>query len=187
MTEPTELLRKVGAELDRIGCERFTTGSVACMIYGEPRSTNDIDIVVRLDERQARSVAAAFTGDQWYVSEAAALDAVRHGGMFNIIHVPSGLKVDLIVASNSEFNAARFSRVRKIKIADDCVEPFSSPEDVILKKLEFFRDGKSTKHLRDIASIIATQGSETLDWTYMQSWADRLGVSDELKQIQKPE
>ncbi len=157
------------------------------MIYGEPRFTNDIDIVVRLNEHQARCVAAAFTGDEWYVSEAAALDAVRRGSMFNIIHVPSGLKVDLIVASNSDFNASRFSRVRKIQIAGDCVEPFSSPEDVILKKLEFFRDGKSAKHLRDIASIIATQGSETLDWKYMQSWADRLGVSDELDQIQQPE
>ena len=117
MTEPTELLRKVGAELDRIGCERFTTGSVASMIYGEPRFTNDIDIVVRLSEHQARCVAEAFTGDEWYVSEAAALDAVRRGSMFNIIHVPSGLKVDLIVASNSDFNTSRFSRVRKIRIA----------------------------------------------------------------------
>lgn len=128
-----------------------------------------------------------YDGDEWYLSEAAALDAVKRGSMFNIIHVPSGLKVDLIVASNSDFNAARFSRVRKIQITGDCVEPFSSPEDVILKKLEFFGDGKSIKHLRDIASIIATQGSETLDWKYMQSWADRLGVSDELNQIQRPE
>ena len=55
--------------------------------------------------------------DEWYVSEAAALDAVRRGSMFNIIHVPSGLKVDLIVASNSNFNASRFSRVRTIRIA----------------------------------------------------------------------
>jgi hypothetical protein len=51
--EPTELLRLVGEQLDRIGCQRFTTGSVASMVFGEPRFTNDIDIVVRMDERQA--------------------------------------------------------------------------------------------------------------------------------------
>jgi hypothetical protein len=68
------------------------------MVYGEPRFTNDIDIVVRLDERKAREVAAAFVGDDWYVSTEAAVEAVRHHGMFNIIHVPSGLNADLIVA-----------------------------------------------------------------------------------------
>jgi len=95
--EPTELLGVVGEVLDRIGCARFTNGSVASMVYGEPRFTNDIDIVVRLDERQAHEVAAAFTGDAWYVSLEAAVDAARRRGMFNVIHVPSGLKVDLIV------------------------------------------------------------------------------------------
>jgi len=50
--EPTELLRLVGERLDRLGCERFTTGSLASMVFGEPRFTNDIDIVVRMDERQ---------------------------------------------------------------------------------------------------------------------------------------
>ena len=53
---PTDLLGVVGAQLDRIGCPRFTTGSVASMVYGEPRFTNDIDIVVRLDERPAQLV-----------------------------------------------------------------------------------------------------------------------------------
>lgn len=66
--EPTELLRLVGEELDRIGCQRFTTGSVASMVFGEPRFTNDIDIVVRMDEHQARQVVAAFAGEDWYSS-----------------------------------------------------------------------------------------------------------------------
>jgi len=61
--EPTELLGVIGEVLDRIGRARLTTGSVASMDYGEPRFTNDIDIVVRLDERQAHEVAAGFTGD----------------------------------------------------------------------------------------------------------------------------
>ena len=65
---PTDLLRVVGSVLDRIGCQRFTTGSVASMIYGEPRFTNDIDVVVRMDERQAREFAASFDGVEWYVS-----------------------------------------------------------------------------------------------------------------------
>ena len=61
--EPTELLRLVGEQLDRIGCRRFTTGSVASMVFGEPRFTNDIDIVVRMDERQARKLVAVQGAD----------------------------------------------------------------------------------------------------------------------------
>ena len=181
--EPTDLLALVGAQLDRIGCARFTTGSVASMVYGEPRFTNDIDIVVRLDERKAREVAAAFVGDDWYVSAEAAVDAVRRRGMFNIIHVPSGLKVDLIVAPNDPYDAARFARVRSIRMPDGRLEPFSSPEDVILKKLAFFREGGSGKHLRDIATIVAVQGAESLDWQYMALWAGRLGVESEFERV----
>jgi len=183
MIEPTELLRLIGAELDRVGCEHFATGSVASMIYGEPRYTNDMNIVVRLDDRQARAVTAAFAGEEWYISEEAALEAVRRRGMFNIIHAPSGLKVDLIVASDSAYDTSRFSRVRKICFDDGRSESFASPEDVILKKLEFFHEGGSSKHLRDIASIIATQGESSLDWGYMEQWANQLGVRVELDRI----
>lgn len=51
--DPTELLRLIGERLDRIGCPRFVTGSVASTVFGEPRFTNDVDIVVRMDEREA--------------------------------------------------------------------------------------------------------------------------------------
>lgn len=181
--EPTELLRRVGDELDRLGCPRFTTGSVASMVFGEPRFTNDIDVVVRMDERQARLLAAAFPGEEWYASADAAADAVRRRGMFNIIHVPSGLKADIIVARGSAHDDARFARVRRIELPGGRLEPFASPEDVVLKKLEFFREGGSQKHLRDIASMIAVQGADSLDWRYLEDWASRLGVAAELDRV----
>ena len=181
--EPTELLRVVGDQLDRIGCQRFTTGSVASMVFGEPRFTNDIDIVVRMDESQAALLVAAFSGEAWYASAEAAVDAARRGGMFNIIHVPSGLKADLIVATEGAFDDSRFARVRHIELPGGRVEPFASPEDVILKKLEFFREGGSQKHLRDIASMIAVQGAQTLDWSYLEHWSIRLGVASELERV----
>lgn len=183
--EPTELLRIVGERLDRLGCDRFTTGSLASMVFGEPRFTNDIDIVVRMDERQARLLSATFLGDEWYVSVEAAVEAARSRGMFNIIHVPSGLKADIIVAAESVFDASRFARVRQIELPDGRVEPFASPEDVILKKLEFFREGGSQKHLRDVASMIAVQGAQSLDWQYLNQWAGRLGITHQLDMIQQ--
>jgi len=181
--EPTELLRLVGEQLDRIGCRRFTTGSVASMVFGEPRFTNDIDIVVRMDERQARLLAEGFAGDTWYASAEAAVDAARRRSMFNIIHVPSGLKADIIVAGDGAFDESRFRRVRNIELPGGRIEPFASPEDVMLKKLLFFQAGGSQKHLRDIASMVAVQGADSLDWRYLEDWATRLGVAAELERI----
>lgn len=183
--QPTELLRLVGDRLDECGCPRFVTGSVASTVFGEPRFTNDIDIVVRMDEGAAALFAGSFTGDEWYVSVEAAVDAARRRGMFNVIHVPSGLKADLIVARDTPHDAARFGRVRRIEMPDGRLEPFASPEDVILKKLEFFREGGSPKHLRDIASMIAVQGEEAFDWAYLDEWAMRLGVTTELARVRR--
>jgi hypothetical protein len=182
---PTDLLRVVGSVLDSIGCQRFTTGSVASMIYGEPRFTNDIDVVVRMDERQAREFAASFDGGEWYVSPDAAVAAVRGRGMFNLIHVPSGLKVDLIVSPETAHDLARFARVRRITMPEGRQEPVAAPEDVILKKLQFFREGGSSKHLRDIVSVIQTQRFDGIDWQYLADWSERLGVSAEFERIRR--
>lgn len=191
MMEPTELLRLVGERLDRFGCARFVTGSVASTVFGEPRFTNHIDIVVRMVERQAALFASSFASDEggdqrsddWYISVEAAVDAARRRAMFNVIHVPSGLKADIIIARESPHDHARFSRVRRITMPDGRSEPFASPEDVILKKLEFFREGGSSKHLRDIASMIAVQGEAAIDWRYLEVWAERLGVASELERL----
>jgi hypothetical protein len=68
---------------------------------------------------------------------------------------------------------------------DGRVEPFSSPEDVVLIKLLFFREVGSDKHLRDIATIVAVQGIASLDWEYMAAWSDRLGVAAELERLRR--
>ena len=180
--EPVELLAIVGGTMDRLRIPRFTTGSVASTIYGEPRFTNDIDMVVRLGEREARELCGSFAGPAWYVSEEAAAIAARERGQFNIIHTASGLKVDVMVADDSEFDRGRFERAHQVRMADGRIEPFASPEDVILKKLQYFREGASDKHLRDIASILVVQG-DALDWAYLRRWADRLGVVEQLRLV----
>lgn len=53
----------------------------------------------------------------------------------------------------------------------------------MIKKLEFFREGGSQKYLHDIASMIAVQGADSLDWCYLEDWAARLRPVDELRQV----
>ena len=175
--EPSELLHFVVSVLERLAIPYFVTGSTVTIFYGEPRFTNDIDIVVDLSLENVETFCRQFPEDDFYVSAEAAREAVRRQSMFNIIQPRSGLKVDVIVPSPSDFNRSRFSRVRRVRVGDDWDASFSSPEDAILKKMEFYRAGGSDKHLRDIASVLRTSRDE-IDTAYIERWVATLALSD---------
>src|SRR6478672_5453551 len=103
---PAELLRYVADVLDRLGIPYRVTGSMATIAYGEPRFTNDIDLVVRLRPDEVDGLCAAFPPPDFYCSKDAATDAVRRGSQFNILQPTSGLKVDVMIASESAFDAS---------------------------------------------------------------------------------
>jgi uncharacterized protein (DUF1330 family) len=175
--EPSELLRFVVSVLERLGISYFVTGSTVTIFYGEPRFTNDIDIVVDLPAEAVAEFCRQFPEDDFYVSAAAAREAVRRRSMFNIIQPHSGLKVDVIIPAPSEFNRARFARARRVQAGEEWDAAFSSPEDAILKKMEFYREGGSDKHLRDIASVLRTSGA-AIDTAHIDEWASTLGLTD---------
>jgi hypothetical protein len=108
---PTDLLKKVVQVLEALDVPYFLTGSAATSIYGEPRFTNDIDIVAALLASKAKLFCAAFPEEEFYVSEEGVAEAIRRGGQFNIIHPASGLKADLMVPSRSSL-AERSHRLR---------------------------------------------------------------------------
>lgn len=175
--EQSELLRFVVTALERLGLRYFVTGSTVTIFYGEPRFTNDIDIVVDLPADAVAALCRQFPENDFYVSEEAATEAVRRQSQFNIIQPHTGLKVDIIVPPPSAFNRARFERARRVQAGDGWDASFSSPEDAIVKKMEFFREGGSDKHLRDITGVLKTSGSE-IDTSYIDRWAATLGLSE---------
>jgi len=175
--EQSELLRYVTTALEKLGLRYFVTGSVATIFFGEPRFTNDIDIVVDLPANRIPDLCMTFPSDDFYVSEETVRRAVSRKGQFNVIHPASGLKVDIMVPSEDAFNRSRFARVRRLRPAPDYDAVFASPEDVILKKLEYYREGRAEKHLRDITGILKISG-EQIDLTYIDQWSARLGLMD---------
>ena len=182
--EQSELLRFVAAVLERLDLRYFVTGSTVTIFYGEPRFTNDIDIVVDLPAIAVAELCRQFPEDEFYVSEEAARDAVRQRSQFNIIHPRSGLKIDVIVPAESEFNRSRFHRARRVHAGADWDASFSSPEDAIIKKMEYFREGGSEKHLRDIAGVLSTSGDD-IDSAYIDRWAAKLELTEIWQSIQK--
>lgn len=172
---PYELLQIIIEALDRLHIPYLVTGSVAAMAYGEPRLTNDIDIIADVKESHIPGLLDAFPAEEYYISDDMIREAIRYQGQFNIIHPSSGLKVDIIIRTNSPFDISRFRRVRRIQPAATYEADFSSPEDVIIKKMEFYKMGGSEKHLRDITGILKVSGHE-VDMQYIADWAARLGL-----------
>jgi hypothetical protein len=139
--------------------------------------TRDIDIVIQLSAEQVQPLCAAFPTDNFYVSQVAAREAVQLGGQFNVIHPSSGNKVDFMVVGNSNWSAAQLSRRKQIQFDEFTRGYVAAPEDVILGKLLYLREGGSEKHVRDITGILKTH-RDPLDLDYVSRIAAQLQASE---------
>jgi hypothetical protein len=108
--DPGELLARVAEVLASNSIPYFVTGSTATIAYGEPRFTNDIDIVVRLRASDQEALVSAFDSGEFYLAPESIGRAIRRRSSFNLIHPSSGLKVYFMVADDTEFNESRFRR-----------------------------------------------------------------------------
>lgn len=182
--ELPDLLKKMVDVFDALGIPYLVTGAVASMAWGEPRLTNDIDIVAEIELQHISAFVAAFPADEYYISEDMIREAIERHGQFNIIHPASGLKVDVIIRQKTPFDNSRFGRLRRVRPADTYQAKFAAPEDVIIKKMEFYREGGSEKHLRDIVGILKIS-RESVDRGYISEWAQRLGLIEVWNVVRK--
>lgn len=179
--DPYQVTERVLESLHRLKAEVVVGGSLASSLYGEARFTQDADLLARLDRCQAADLIQELESE-FYVSSDAALDAVRRRASFNLIHFASQYKVDIFVSPEREFEKSRFQRKRRPEGFSE-VWAFSSPEDVVLAKLEWFRQGGEVadRQWRDVLAVLAVQGA-ALDQYYLCHWAQQLGVEDLLQQ-----
>ncbi len=161
--------------------EYMIVGSVAGAIYGEPRLTRDLDLVISLAPTYAPAFSLLFDPNDFYVPpvEIISQEIVR-GGMLNLLHHQSGLKVDLVFRKSNEHAIMEFSRRRRIEILSGLTAWVAAPEDVIIAKLRFYREGESVKHLADIRGIIA---NTPIDRTYLDQWVQALRLQAYFAQI----
>ena len=179
----TELLNYVVDVCNRLGLRYFVTGSMASMGYGEWRVTHDIDVVIDFRYGDIQPFFEAFPSESFYFDRDSIVEAIRNApSQFNIIHPESGLKVDVMVPELSNIDQSRFERVQEEPRSGGGIIRLSSAEDVILKKLVYYEEGHSEKHIRDITSILRVQG-EAIDRAYIEHWAPRLGVIEAWRMI----
>jgi len=161
--------------LESTGIEYVIWGGVAVIMYGEPRFTRDMDVVVRLHYNEVDTLARLLEEDGYYVSVEAIQDAVDRHFYFNAIHLETGIKIDFCVARRDPIHVWAFEH-RRVKNFDEFRQAaYMPPESVILTKLRVYQDSTSTRHLDDIESILRVSGPE-LDLAYVDREAARTGV-----------
>lgn len=181
MMGPLDVLQDITRRFESAGVEYFLVGSLAAMYYGRPRFTNDIDLVVQINPSQAKAFERLFNTDDYYCPPIEVIsDEVVRGGSFNLIHQASQIKADIVIKKRTPFSESEFARRRKVEILPGFETYIGSPEDIIIKKLEFYREGRSEKHLVDIRTML----TETqIDEAYLLGWVSKLGLAEQWARV----
>lgn len=178
MTEQ-ELLLDCLRRLNACQISYMLTGSMASNAWGIPRTTHDLDFVIQLPPSQVRRFVEAFRSEDYFVDEAMIRSAYRPPHQFNVIHIPSALKVDFWMLKPDDFEREMFGR----KVKDSWLgEPvwIATAEDVVLHKLYWNKLTPSDRQLGDVAGVVKVQQGK-LDEAYLRRWATPLGVQAELE------
>jgi len=186
---PEEVLLGFTRELERIGLRYMVGGSFASGIHGIPRMTYDADIVIEIDLEKLQEFVDTFK-DVYYVDEVMIRKAVERRSSFNLIHLQSMFKIDVFVSRQGSFNASAFSRRKLEKISNSETDKVfvTSPEDIIIAKLDWFRKGNSIseRQIKDVLGVVKVQNAcGGLDWEYLKYWANEMGVGDLLEKVRE--
>ncbi len=175
--EQSDLLRYAIETMEQMNLTYAIVGSFASGAYGEPRFTQDIDIVVDLQVGQVAEFCQHFASPEFYVSQTAATEAARRRTQFNVIHPTSGNKIDFMLSRTDTWGRSQLARRQNVQLFPDRDSYLASPEDVMLGKMVYYREGGSEKHLRDIAGILRLQGAK-IERHYVAEFAEQLGVTE---------
>ena len=183
--DPRKLLVEIASILDKNKIPYLITGGMAVFVWGRPRFTADIDLVIELsvDKLDVLEKALKSLDKAGYIDGDVMREALTRHGEFNFIDGNTGMKVDFWVSTGDAFDRSRVKR-RVVKNIIGHNVYFSTPEDLILSKLRWWRDTGSSRHKEDIASIVSISG-DVLDQGYLNIWAGKLGYKDLLDEAFK--
>ena len=180
MTSQRDFLEKVIKSLNASKIPYMLSGSMCSSFHGQPRATNDADIVINPTTEQLLDFINSF-GSDYYVSKEAALQSLANNSMFNIIDIQTGWKADLIIQKKRDYSKQEFSRRKNANVMGMDMS-IVSPEDSILSKLEWAKTSQLSTQFNDALGVLTVQG-DRLDFNYLRKWAKKLEVEDSLELI----
>ena len=185
--EPIEVTLKVTSVLEKLGISYVIGGSLASTLYGMVRTTQDSDIITEMRSEHIQSFVSSLQSE-FFIDEEMIADSIQNNSSFNIIHRDTMFKVDVFIPRPRPFQQSQLARAQRqiFDLESETSANFTSPEDTVLSKLEWYRMGGevSERQWRDTLGVLKTRAGE-LDLDYLRKWAKELKVSDLLERILK--
>jgi len=183
MTMPGDSIRVtllVTDVFEKLGIQYAVGGSLSSSLHGVMRSTLDVDIVADMRLEHIQPLVAALSPEFYADVEMIRVAIERHSS-FNLIHYETSFKVDVFIPKPRPFDQMQLERRASAIITTDPERSLyvTSPEDVILSKLEWYRMGGevSDRQWRDILGVLKTI-TGGIDLDYLRHWAKQLKVND---------
>ncbi len=170
--------------IDKCKINYFVGGSVSAIVYGEPRLTHDIDLVLHLNKIQVQGLIDKFSIEDFYLPPQNIINSeLERGekGHFNIIHQSTGFKADIYFVGNDPLQQWALENLRLIEFSNLKL-PVAPPEYIIVKKLLFYKEGKSEKHIEDIKGILRESG-DLINEEILKNFLSKYGLKDIYNQI----
>jgi len=180
---PPDLIDVFITPLEQIDIEYMITGSVASTIFGEPRLTHDIDIVLLLKVMDIKRFIDRFPSSNFYCPPAEVIRIElnrKNRAHFNLIHHETGYKADCYPYTGDPLHSWAFNKVKRVQMRPDLTINVAPPEYVILRKLQYFREGGSDKHISDIKKMILSSECNP-DYDTIKFWINELHLEKEWK------
>jgi len=183
---PEELLAKIVEILEDLKIPYAITGGFAISVWGRPRSTLDIDIIVEMAEKNISPLAKMIKSfdKMIYADEGMIKDALIHKSEFNFIHPTDGLKIDFFVMADNPYNKLKIKRAILRDVVGVTKAYFVSPEDLILSKLLWSKESSSWKQREDVKTVLNNPRIK-LDFKYINNWAEKQGTLEILEDLIK--
>jgi len=158
----------------------YIGGSVASSAYGLSRTTVDVDLIADIKIHQVDHLVKALKKN-YYIDADMITNAINTTTSFNLIHLKTMIKIDVFIPKAEPYDSKALTRRKPDTLDEESSRMFylSSPEDVILSKLQWYQKGGqvSQQQFKDVLGVLKVQGDK-LDSEYLRHWASRLNLSD---------
>jgi hypothetical protein len=169
--------------LERLEIPYMVVGGFAAIVYGQPRLTIDVDVVVDMRLEHIGPFVAAFPIPEYYCSAEGIRDSLQRHYPFNVIQPETGAKVDLVPLPSDPFTRATFGRRQRLDYDESGHSAvFILAEDIVVAKLVAYRETGSDKHLQDARGVLLMQWG-ALDLDAIRQRAYTSGVLEQLEEL----
>ncbi|NJK65259.1 MAG: nucleotidyltransferase family protein [Microcoleus sp. CSU_2_2] len=180
--DPSEIARLLHPIFATLNIPYYITGGVAASIYGDPRTTRDLDLVIELNRDSIAGLVEVLETAGFYCPPGAVEDMQNgRGRVLSVTHMTFVLNADMMLNADTEFDRSKMARRRLEALDEAGIEQFwiAAAEDIVLSKLLWRKQSRSQKQWIDVLGIMKVQ-SDHLDRDYLTEWAEELGLIDDL-------